>query len=122
MQHGTTLVKHFYAKALEVAEGQQVNMNDFRYPGPKPQNKETAILMICDFAEAISRLDSKSTEEIEAIIEKNIHDRVTDGQFDECDINLEDLAKIKKVIAKSIIGMSHKRVNYKEIPPESKQK
>jgi putative nucleotidyltransferase with HDIG domain len=117
MHHGTTLVKHFYAKALEIAENKDdVKETDFRYPGPKPKTKETAILMICDFAEAISRLEAKTTEEIEAIIEKNIHDRVTDGQFDECEITLYDLSRIKKIIAKNIIGMTHKRVSYKEIP------
>ena len=117
MHHGTTLVKHFYAKALELAENKSdVNESDFRYPGPKPQNKETAILMICDFAEAISRLEAKTIGEIESIIENNTKERVTDGQFDECEITLDDLSKIKKVIAKSIIGMSHKRVSYKEIP------
>ncbi|GAB1370313.1 HDIG domain-containing protein [Candidatus Kapaibacterium sp.] len=120
MHHGTTLVKHFYAKALEVAPNpEEVHEDDFRYPGPKPKNKETAILMICDFAEAISRLDSKTTEEIEKIIEKNIHDRVLDGQFDECEINLHELSKIKKIIAKNLIGMTHKRVNYKEIPKKA---
>ncbi len=117
MHHGTTLVKHFYAKALESAENKNsVSQADFRYPGPKPRTKESAILMICDFAEAISRLEDKTIEEIEEIIEKNIHDRVTDGQFDECDITLNDLSIIKKTIAKNIIGMSHKRVAYKEIP------
>lgn len=119
MHHGTTLVKHFYAKALESAENNEiVKESDFRYPGPKPQTKETAILMICDFAEAISRLEAKTTDEIEEIIEKNIHDRVTDGQFDECEITLDDLSKIKKILAKNIIGMSHKRVSYKEIPKQ----
>lgn len=118
MHHGTTLVKHFYAKALELAIGtdEEVNQNDFRYPGPKPQNKETAILMICDFAEAISRLEFKTTDEIEVIIENNIYDRITDGQFDDCEITLDDLSKIRKVIAKNLIGMTHKRVSYKEIP------
>ncbi|MFA5511143.1 MAG: HDIG domain-containing metalloprotein [Candidatus Kapaibacterium sp.] len=121
MHHGTTLVKHFYAKALEAADNKSdVNENDFRYPGPKPQNKETAILMICDSAEAISRLDSKTLEEIEEIIERNIHERILDGQFDECEITLDDLSKIKKIIAKNLIGMSHKRVNYKEIPKTDK--
>jgi cyclic-di-AMP phosphodiesterase PgpH len=118
MHHGTTLVKHFYAKALEAAQDSEheVNQNDFRYPGPKPQNKETAILMICDFAEAISRLEFKTTDEIEAIIESNIYDRITDGQFDDCEITLDDLSKIKKIIAKNLIGMTHKRTSYKEIP------
>jgi len=116
MHHGTTLVKHFYAKALEMYPEKEINEEDFRYPGPKPNSKETAILMICDSAEAISRIESKSLEEIEAIIEKNIQDRILDGQFDECNITIHDLNKIKSVIAKSLMGMGHKRTPYKEIP------
>jgi cyclic-di-AMP phosphodiesterase PgpH len=116
MHHGTTLVKHFYAQALEMNPDKEINESDFRYPGPKPRTKETAILMICDSAEAISRIESKSLEEIEHIIEKNIQDRILDGQFDECNITISDLNKIKTVIAKSLIGMGHKRVSYKEIP------
>jgi hypothetical protein len=116
MHHGTTLVKHFYAQALEMNPDKEINEDDFRYPGPKPRTKETAILMICDSAEAISRIESKSLEDIELIIEKNIQDRILDGQFDECNITISDLNKIKTVIAKSLIGMGHKRVSYKEIP------
>ncbi len=118
MHHGTSLVKHFYAKALEEMSEDGVDENDFRYPGPKPNSKETAILMICDSAEAISRIESKSLAEIEQIIDKNIKDRIIDGQFNECDITLQDLEIIKKTIAKNLIGMSHKRVNYKEIPKD----
>lgn len=116
MHHGTTLVKHFYAKALEMNPEKEINENDFRYQGPKPRTKETAILMICDSAEAISRIESKTLEEIEAIIEKNIQDRILDGQFDDCNITISDLNKIKKTIAKNLMGMGHKRVSYKEIP------
>ncbi|MCO5251624.1 MAG: HDIG domain-containing protein [Candidatus Kapabacteria bacterium] len=119
MHHGTTLVKHFYAQALEMNPDKEINESDFRYPGPKPRTKETAILMICDSAEAISRIESKSLEEIENIIEKNIQDRILDGQFDECNITISDLNKIKTVIAKSLIGMGHKRVSYKEIPKKN---
>ena len=118
MHHGTSLVKHFYAKALEEMNEEGVDENDFRYPGPKPNSKETAILMICDSAEAISRIESKSLAEIEQIIDKNIKDRINDGQFSESDITLQELEIIKKTIAKNLIGMSHKRVNYKEIPKE----
>jgi len=116
MHHGTSLVKHFYAKALEEYPNEAILEEDFRYKGPKPNTKETAILMICDSAEAISRIESKSVEEIEKIIEKNIQDRILDGQFDECEITFAELEKIKKTIAKTIIGMTHKRVNYKDIP------
>ncbi len=116
MHHGTTLVKHFYAKAREMYPEKEINEEDFRYPGPKPNSKETAILMICDSAEAISRIESKSLEEIETIIEKNIQERILDSQFDECNITIHDLNKIKSVIAKSLMGMGHKRIAYKEIP------
>ncbi len=116
MHHGTSLIKHFYAKALEDSNGIEINEDDYRYKGPKPNSKETAILMICDFAEAISRLESRTIQEIEAIIAGNIQDRIIDGQFDECDITIEELNKVKQLIAKNLLGMAHKRVNYKTIP------
>lgn len=116
MHHGTTLVKHFYAKAVEEYGDENVNIEDFRYPGPRPQNRETAILMICDSAEAISRLNVSKIEEIEKIIEGNIRDRMLDGQLDECGLTMNDLVTIKKVIAKNLMGMGHKRVKYKEVP------
>jgi len=120
MHHGTSLVKHFYAKALEELREEGVDESDFRYPGPKPNSKETAILMICDSAEAISRIESKSVAEIEKIIDNNIRDRINDGQFNECDITMTEFETIKKTIAKTIIGMTHKRVSYKEIPKDKK--
>jgi putative nucleotidyltransferase with HDIG domain len=116
MHQGTTLVKHFYAKQLEIANGKEVNLEDFRYPGPNPNSKEAAIVMVCDFAEAISRLDSRSLEDIENIIDENINKRIADGQFDDCNITIEELKRIKSVIAKTLVGMTHKRINYKEIP------
>lgn len=117
MHHGTTLIKHFYAKALE-DRSVDVNQHDYRYPGPKPNSKETAILMICDSAEAISRIVDKKIEEIEEIIEQNIQNRILDGQFDECNITMQDLKKIKEVLAKNLIGLSHQRTSYKEIPKD----
>lgn len=122
MHHGTTLIKHFYAKALEESKEDNINENDFRYPGPKPNSKETVILMICDSAEAISRIDSKSKEEIEEIIDKNIKDRMFDGQFDESGVTMKDLKIIKETISSNLLGKSHKRVSYKEIPPDKQKK
>lgn len=120
MHHGTTLIKHFYAKALEEAgdDISSVKESDYRYPGPKPNTKETAILMICDSAEAISRLADKSREEIEKIIEENIKERILDGQFDECNITLAELQKVKEAVVKNLLGKSHQRVSYKEIPKQ----
>jgi len=112
--HGTSLIKHFYAKALE--DFDSVDINNYRYKGPKPLLKEHAILMICDSAEAISRVSDLTLEQIEKIINDNIKEKLLDGQFDECDITFKELTKIRQVIAKYIIGATHKRTAYMEIP------
>jgi putative nucleotidyltransferase with HDIG domain len=111
--HGTTLVKHFYNVALNEAKetGAEVKQSDFRYPGPKPQTKETTILMICDSAEAVSKSTS-DMEEFKTIFEAIIEDRIKDGQFDESNITLQDIHKIKEVIYTEIKGKLHTRVQY----------
>lgn len=118
MHHGTFLIKHFYAKALEESPGEHILEADFRYPGPKPNSKEAAIVMICDSAEALSRLVANDKEELDKAIEKTIVTRLQDGQFDECDITLKDLHIIKETCIKNLFGVSHQRVEYKEIPGE----
>jgi len=118
MHHGTFLIKHFYAKALDDADGAPVNESDYRYPGPKPNTKETAIVMICDSAEAISRLPLKNKEDLERAIENTIQTRFIDGQFDECSLTLHDLHVIKMTCLRNLIGISHARIEYKEIPEE----
>lgn len=119
MHHGTTLIKHFYAKALEENPDGNVKESDFRYPGPKPNNKETAVLMICDSAEAISRLFENDKEKFEAALKKIIDEKLLDGQFDESDITIKDLNKIRETCIKNLMGMSHKRKAYKEIPDKN---
>jgi len=119
MHHGTSLIKHFYAKAVEELGEENVDERDFRYPGPKPNSKETAIVMICDSAEAISRLSGKSKEQIEKIIDSTIQSRFLDGQFDESNITLKDLQVIKDTCVKHLYGASHQRVEYKEIPKKN---
>jgi cyclic-di-AMP phosphodiesterase PgpH len=116
MHHGTSLIKYFYAKALEQANQEDINEMDYRYPGPKPRNKETAIVMICDSVEAISRLASKDRDRMEETIDGIIRDKLLDGQFDECNLTFKDLQIIKETCMKSLIGISHQRVEYKEIP------
>jgi putative nucleotidyltransferase with HDIG domain len=115
MHHGTSLIKHFYAKALEIS-GSSVLEGDFRYTGPKPNTKETAILMICDPAEALSRLENKTAEELDDILTKNINDKLLDGQFDQCNLTFNELKIIKDTCLKHLTGIRHKRVEYKEIP------
>ncbi|MFN5875777.1 MAG: metal-dependent phosphohydrolase, partial [Ignavibacteria bacterium] len=84
MHHGTMMIKHFYAKALEDAatEGGQVEEADFRYPGPKPDSKETAIVMLADAVEALSRLvDTSQRHDIEKAVDQIVLDRINDGQL-----------------------------------------
>jgi putative nucleotidyltransferase with HDIG domain len=116
MHHGTSLIKHFYAKALEEAKDQEINENDYRYTGPKPNSKETAILMICDQSEALSRLENKSSEELEIILSKNINEKLLDGQFEECNLTFKELQIIKDTCLKHLTGIGHKRIEYKELP------
>ena len=85
--HGTTLVGYFYAKALEMFD--DVNRADFMYPGPKPRSKEAAVIMLADSAEAAVRsLPDKSPECVREKINQILNDRISDGQFDECDISM----------------------------------
>ncbi len=119
MHHGTTLIKYFYAKALEDAEDKStVIIDDFRYLGPKPKTKETAILMICDSAEALSRLASSDKQKLDKALSDLIHDRITDGQFDECELNFKDLTIIKETCLKNLTATTHARVEYKQIPKD----
>ncbi len=116
MHHGTSLIKHFFAKAIEQAENKsEVKESDFRYPGPKPRSIETAILMICDSSEAISKVENLSKEEIRKMITTNILEKFTDGQFNEAPLTFKDLSIIEDTILKNLSGVSL-RTKYKEIP------
>ncbi len=117
MHHGTTLIKHFYAKALEEQNKDEINQEDYRYPGPKPNSKETAILMICDTAEAISKISGIDRESFEDMLKKIVYDRILDGQFDECNITMNEISIIIETCTKNLMGVTHQRKPYKEIPP-----
>ena len=116
MHHGTILVKHFYAKAVDEVNGAEIDPNEFRYPGPKPDSKETAIVMLADAAEALSRLvESGSRPEIEQAIDQIIMDRFIDGQLSETPLTLSDLNTIRESFVNSLLGASHQRVRYMEV-------
>lgn len=109
--HGTTLLKYFYFKEKE--RDDQVIESDFRYPGPKPQTKETAIVSICDSVEAAVRSLKEPTEEkIEDIVASIINDRLTDGQFDECSITFKELKIAQRAICDTLKGIFHSRIQY----------
>ncbi len=116
--HGTDLVRYFYIRATENAQGEKENINerDFRYEGPKPQTKEAALVMLADSVEAAVRSLPKPTpSKIEALIQKIIRERLDDGQFDECNLTLKDLNQIKNSFIKVLGGMFHNRIEYPEV-------
>ena len=118
MHHGTILIKHFYATAVIDAEEQGLTVDpaDYRYSGPKPDSKETAIVMLADAVEALSRLaDTTSRSAVEKAVETMIVERVVDGQLVNTPLTLSDLDVIKESFVKSIIGMSHRRIQYKTV-------
>ncbi|EFM12767.1 7TM receptor with intracellular metal dependent phosphohydrolase [Paenibacillus curdlanolyticus YK9] len=115
--HGTTFLKYFYHKALKQAEEQGVEADftadDFRYPGPKAQSKEAAIVGIADCVEAAVRSLRKPTmEQIETMIHKIIKDRLDDHQFNECDLTMKELDKIAQTLKEAVIGIFHSRIEY----------
>lgn len=111
--HGTTLLKYFYHKALEEADGTTILEEDYRYPGPKAQFKEAAIVGICDCVEAAVRsLQRPTPARIENMVQKIIQDRLEDGQFNECDLTLKELDTIRKSICETLQGIFHSRIEY----------
>ncbi|BCJ86220.1 HD family phosphohydrolase [Effusibacillus dendaii] len=115
--HGTTVLWYFYNKALELDKNSSLNVDDFRYSGPKPQTKEAAVIMLCDSVEAAVRSMSKPTpNRIEAVIRKIIKDRLNDGQLDECSLTLKDLDKIAEALMITLNGIYHARIEYPEPP------
>jgi len=113
--HGTRLMKYFYEKARDAADGKdrKVNENDFRYPGPRPQRKEAAILMLADQVEAAARtLQDPNPSQIRGLIRRLIQVNIQERQFDECDITMKDLDKILRAFERVITGMHHHRIEY----------
>ncbi|HSH24542.1 MAG TPA: hypothetical protein VLA13_03280, partial [Massilibacterium sp.] len=117
--HGTTLLKFFYHKAKKLSE-QEIFEEEFRYPGPKAQTKEAAIVGIADCVEAAVRSLAKPTpQKIEALVRSIIRDRLEDGQFDECDLTLNELNLVAISFFETLQGIFHQRIEY---PEEDKKK
>ncbi len=113
--HGTTLVYYFYRKQLELKGGKKEEVDEslFRYPGPKPRTKESAIIMICDSIEAASRsMEEFSEKTVTEAIDRLIEEKAEDGQFDECQLTFEEFSRVKKVLIKTILITHHVRVKY----------
>ncbi|MEJ8766265.1 MULTISPECIES: HD family phosphohydrolase [unclassified Oceanobacillus] len=109
--HGTSLLKFFYYKEKE--KNPDVQEEEFRYPGPKPQLKEAAVVSICDSVEAAVRSLSEPTEEkIEEIVAAIMSDKIADGQLDESPLTLTELKVIQRTICDSLKGFFHSRIQY----------
>jgi putative nucleotidyltransferase with HDIG domain len=112
--HGTAIMSYFYARAKEMAPpGVVVDERKFRHAGPKPQSREAALIMLADGVEASVRsLASRDEPAIRAMVTRIIEERTADGQFDECDLTLRDLERIREAFVGQLLGMYHTRVAY----------
>lgn len=114
--HGTTLAAYFHRKALQMPNPATLDEQHFRYPGPKPQSRETAIMMLADGVEATARAERPHTpEQIASIIERIFNERVRDGQLDESTLTFKDLRQIKEAFLGVLQGLYHPRVKYPEL-------
>ncbi|MDZ5470945.1 HD family phosphohydrolase (plasmid) [Bacillus sp. 31A1R] len=112
--HGTTLLKFFYHKAKN--NGLEVTEEEYRYPGPKAQTKEIAIIGIADSVEAAVRSMSHPThEQIEGLVKNIIADRLQDGQLNECDLTLKELQTVANTLCETLKGIFHSRIEYPEM-------
>ncbi|MDT8440410.1 MAG: HDIG domain-containing protein [Desulfuromonadales bacterium] len=121
--HGTSLMKFFYDRAKSKADPgmPQVDERDYRYPGPKPQTREAALIMLADAIEAASRtLTDPTPARVQGMVQKIINNIFIDGQLDECELTLKDLHNIAKSFNRVLAGIYHHRVDYPE--PVSKER
>ncbi|MBX2861855.1 MAG: HDIG domain-containing protein [Vampirovibrio sp.] len=113
--HGTMVAGYFYNKACLEEGEENVNKSQFRYAGPKPNIKETAIVMLADASEsAVRALKNPSVNQIEERIDKIVKQRVDDGQFDECPITFQDINIIKQTFLRVLRGIHHNRIEYQQ--------
>jgi putative nucleotidyltransferase with HDIG domain len=112
--HGTMLMSYFYNRAKEMG-GEEPSADEYRYPGPKPQIRETAIVMLADSVEAASRtLADPKPARIRNLVQNIINDRFQSGELEECPLTLKDLAEIRESFAQILIGVFHHRIEYPE--------
>jgi len=111
--HGTTYPAYFYRRALD--KDPNIEQSKFRYPGPAPRSRETALVMIADGCEAAVRASSdRSSDQVLAIVKSIIRDRLEDGQFDNCDLTVRDIRTIEKAFTSALVAAYHPRIEYPE--------
>ena len=120
--HGTSLIRYFYHQALQtnangVVQHDSVLEQHFRYDGPRPQTRESGIIMLADSVEAAARCQEKpSPARLQNLIHSIVHDRVEDGQLDECDLTFKDLQLIQSAFVHVLSAIMHGRIDYPELP------
>ncbi len=121
--HGTSLIQYFYDKAVQLKGRDAVNIDDFRYPGPKPQTKEAGLVMLADIVEAASRaLDNPTPARIQGLVQNLINEVFADGQLDNCELTLKDLHKIARSFYTILNGIHHHRIEYSDSGEKSSGK
>lgn len=111
--HGTCKISFFYDQAVRESGADEVNELDFRYPGPKPQSPETAILMICDASESgVRSLENPTFEAVQQFVGSIIRARAEDNQFEDCNLTLRQLSQIRDVVARALVNAMHTRIAY----------
>lgn len=114
--HGTSLLKFFYVKAKEERD---VTESRFRYPGPKPQTREAAVVMIVDSIEAAVRSQKQPTpEKIRSLVRVIIRDKLQDGQFEQCDLTTKEVWRVGESACETLTGLFHERIEYPELKKE----
>lgn len=113
MHHGTTKITFFYEKAKEMYGEENINEEDFRYPGPKPNTRETAIVMLADGCEsAVRSITDPDQAKVENMIYNIINSRIKEGQLDDAPVTFRDITMIKNEFKKILLGQYHKRIKY----------
>ncbi len=120
--HGTTMMSFFYTKAMQQKKPTDVvTEQEFRYPGPKPQFKESGVLMLADGVEAASRtLDDPSPMRLQTLVKSIIQKKFNDGQLDDCNLSLKDLNLIEAIFVKILLGVYHHRIEYPDTAADVK--
>jgi hypothetical protein len=120
--HGTNLISYFFHKAkTQAANPNQVNIEDYRYPGPRPQTKEAGLVLLADQVEASSRtLTDPTPARIQGMVQKIVNNVFVDGQLDECELTLKDLHHIARSFNKILGGIFHQRIHYPQAVDKKK--
>lgn len=119
--HGTSRIEYFYRKALQQnVNGEGVRESDFRYPGSLPRSKEAGIVMLADSVEAtVKSLEKPTPKRVEDVVENTIRTKLEDGQFEECELTVNEIRKVGDAIREALIGFLGPRIEYPEAPPKS---